>query len=192
MPDWVYCEDTRLRLYCAEYWVHCFSPACGDGNQITGYIGHWPPLHSLPCMEYWMNTISLVFGRFGSIVDVLVNAFGAITAAPTLWLMNLGWRGHETTPTCDAVIFDSTIQSLWLTRWSDNGRWCLPGGAIDPGESTAECCAREVLEETEWSVLADYSVFIRVHTASFSTPTGTGDEGSTYFLKRSPLVGNFA
>ena len=52
------------------------------------------------------------------------------------------------TPTCDAVIFDSTRQSVLLTRRSDNGRWCLPGGAMDPGESAAEACAREVLEET--------------------------------------------
>ena len=52
------------------------------------------------------------------------------------------------TPVCGAVIFNPTGQSVLLTRRSDNGRWCLPGGAMDPGESTVECCAREVLEET--------------------------------------------
>ena len=51
------------------------------------------------------------------------------------------------TPSCGAVIFDPTRQSVLLTRRADNGRWCLPGGAMDPGESAAECCAREVLEE---------------------------------------------
>lgn len=35
-----------------------------------------------------------------------------------------------------------------LTRRSDNGQWCLPGGAMEPGESVAEACAREVWEET--------------------------------------------
>ena len=49
---------------------------------------------------------------------------------------------------CDAVIFDSAEEKVLLTRRTDNGRWCLPGGAIDPGESASECCAREVLEET--------------------------------------------
>ena len=49
---------------------------------------------------------------------------------------------------CDAVIFDSPGEKVLLTRRTDNGRWCLPGGAMDPGESAAECCAREVLEET--------------------------------------------
>jgi 8-oxo-dGTP pyrophosphatase MutT (NUDIX family) len=51
-------------------------------------------------------------------------------------------------PACTAVIFDPTRQSVLLTRRSDNGQWCLPGGAMDPGESASECCAREVLEET--------------------------------------------
>ena len=54
----------------------------------------------------------------------------------------------EIVPACDAVIFDSTGDKVLLTRRTDNGRWCLPGGAMDPGESASECCAREVLEET--------------------------------------------
>ena len=49
---------------------------------------------------------------------------------------------------CDAVIFDPPGEKVLLTRRTDNGRWCLPGGAMDPGESASECCAREVLEET--------------------------------------------
>ena len=35
-----------------------------------------------------------------------------------------------------------------LTRRTDNGQWCLPGGMIDPGESVVEGCEREVFEET--------------------------------------------
>ena len=52
------------------------------------------------------------------------------------------------TPRCIAVIFDSTRQTVLLIRRSDNGLWCLPGGAMEPGESATESCAREVLEET--------------------------------------------
>ena len=51
-------------------------------------------------------------------------------------------------PSCSAMIFDATRKCVLLTRRSDNGRWCPPSGAMDPGESAAECCAREVLEET--------------------------------------------
>ncbi|MDP2994329.1 MAG: NUDIX domain-containing protein, partial [Anaerolineales bacterium] len=35
-----------------------------------------------------------------------------------------------------------------LTRRTDNGMWCLPGGMIEAGESVAEGCEREVWEET--------------------------------------------
>ena len=37
---------------------------------------------------------SLVFGRSGSIVDIVVNVLGAITAASSLWLGVTWWRGH--------------------------------------------------------------------------------------------------
>ncbi len=47
-----------------------------------------------------------------------------------------------------AVVFDAAREKVLLTRRRDNGRWCLPGGFMEPGESAAECCAREVLEET--------------------------------------------
>jgi len=46
-----------------------------------------------------------------------------------------------------AIIFDEK-KNVLLTRRSDNGQWCLPGGAMEPGESVAEACAREVWEET--------------------------------------------
>jgi ADP-ribose pyrophosphatase YjhB (NUDIX family) len=49
---------------------------------------------------------------------------------------------------CSAVIFDSTRTKILLTRRTDNGRWCLPGGRTEAGESVAETCIREVLEET--------------------------------------------
>jgi 8-oxo-dGTP pyrophosphatase MutT (NUDIX family) len=49
---------------------------------------------------------------------------------------------------CAAALFDTERNNILLTRRSDNGQWCLPGGTIDPGESVAECCEREVFEET--------------------------------------------
>jgi ADP-ribose pyrophosphatase YjhB (NUDIX family) len=48
---------------------------------------------------------------------------------------------------CSAAIFNEEGRIL-LTRRADNGQWCLPGGAMEPGESAAEACEREVLEET--------------------------------------------
>jgi len=51
-------------------------------------------------------------------------------------------------PGASANIFDSSRKKVLLTRRSDNGRWCLPGGGMDPGESAEETCVREALEET--------------------------------------------
>lgn len=49
---------------------------------------------------------------------------------------------------CSATLFNQEQDKILLTRRSDNGLWCLPGGGIDPGESIEETCIREVLEET--------------------------------------------
>ncbi len=50
-------------------------------------------------------------------------------------------------PSACSIIWDDAGRVL-LTRRTDNGRWCLPGGAHEPGESAEECCVRETLEET--------------------------------------------
>tara|TARA_B100000586_G_scaffold182323_1_gene133700 strand:- start:109 stop:573 length:465 start_codon:yes stop_codon:yes gene_type:complete len=47
-----------------------------------------------------------------------------------------------------AIIFDEARERILMTQREDNSRWCLPGGGMDPGESAAEACVREVLEET--------------------------------------------
>jgi len=58
-------------------------------------------------------------------------------------------RGTTLMVGCAAVIFDSPArEKILLTRRSDNGKWCLPGGRMEPGESAAEACEREVVEET--------------------------------------------
>jgi 8-oxo-dGTP diphosphatase len=40
-----------------------------------------------------------------------------------------------------------------LHRRSDNGRWSLPGGAVDPDEQPADAVVREVFEETGVQVI---------------------------------------
>jgi ADP-ribose pyrophosphatase YjhB (NUDIX family) len=59
----------------------------------------------------------------------------------------IGSKGELRVGSC-AVIFDETRKNVLLTKRSDNGLWCLPGGQMEPGESIEECCQREVLEET--------------------------------------------
>src|SRR6476619_316959 len=45
-----------------------------------------------------------------------------------------------------AVICDG--ERVLLQRRDDNGRWGLPGGGVDPGESVRTAIVREVREET--------------------------------------------
>ena len=49
---------------------------------------------------------------------------------------------------CSATILDPTKHKVLLVRRADNGRWAVPGGYMEPGESVAKACAREVREET--------------------------------------------
>ncbi len=58
-------------------------------------------------------------------------------------------------PSCAAIIFDDARERILLTRRMDNGRWCLPGGMMDAGESAIECAIREVWEETGLRVRID-------------------------------------
>lgn len=46
-----------------------------------------------------------------------------------------------------AVVRDAAGRVLLIQR-SDNGHWAMPAGAMELGESIAECAVREVWEET--------------------------------------------
>ena len=59
---------------------------------------------------------------------------------------------------CSAILFDEKREKVFLTRRTDNDRWCLPGGRMEAGESAAEACEREVLEETGLTVRVQHLV----------------------------------
>lgn len=50
-------------------------------------------------------------------------------------------------PAVSGFVFNSK-RELLLTQRTDNGRWCLPGGRIEPGENVSEAVVREIWEET--------------------------------------------
>jgi ADP-ribose pyrophosphatase YjhB (NUDIX family) len=62
-----------------------------------------------------------------------------------------------------AIIFNSERKFL-LTKRADNGQWCLPGGAVESGESLAEACEREVFEETGLKVRVKRLVGVYSHS----------------------------
>ena len=63
---------------------------------------------------------------------------------------------------CSAAIFDERGR-IFLTRRTDNGQWCLPGGRMESGESVAEACEREVWEETNLRVRVKRLVGVYSH-----------------------------
>src|SRR4051794_39032168 len=46
------------------------------------------------------------------------------------------------------VVVTNEDGDILLIRRSDNDNWAIPGGAMDVGETIAECAVREVKEET--------------------------------------------
>jgi len=56
-----------------------------------------------------------------------------------------------------AVVVDGQGRVL-VHRRSDNGRWALPGGGMEVGESIGDCVVREVLEETGYRVQSDFVI----------------------------------
>ena len=56
-------------------------------------------------------------------------------------------RANSLVPGASAIVADGEGRIVLLRR-SDNGRWALPGGVMNIGESIAHAVAREVREET--------------------------------------------
>lgn len=56
-------------------------------------------------------------------------------------------RPNAIVPAATAVVVNKRGQVL-LEQRTDNGLWALPGGALEAGETLAECIVREVREET--------------------------------------------
>jgi ADP-ribose pyrophosphatase YjhB (NUDIX family) len=54
-------------------------------------------------------------------------------------------------PAASAIVVDGDGRLL-LHRRQDNGKWALPGGAMELGESLRDCIIREVREETGFDV----------------------------------------
>ena len=64
------------------------------------------------------------------------------------WINAIGWTKLETPKVgASAVIFNDAGQVL-LTRRSDNGLWCVPGGHMDMDETIQRTAIREAKEET--------------------------------------------
>ena len=64
------------------------------------------------------------------------------------WINILAWSVMRTPHSGTNAIVLNEAGEVLLIRRSDNGRWCLPGGHMDYGETVAQCVTREAYEET--------------------------------------------
>ncbi|MCR4690889.1 MAG: NUDIX hydrolase [Lachnospiraceae bacterium] len=56
--------------------------------------------------------------------------------------------GHETVMTVGCgILIENEKGQLLLQKRSDNGQWCIPGGALEVGETYEEAACREIREE---------------------------------------------
>jgi len=78
-------------------------------------------------------------------------------------------------PAVAAIVRDGEGRIL-LQRRSDDGRWNLPAGAIDPGESPDEAVVREVREETGLEVRPVRVAGVFGGADGFRHRYGNGDE----------------
>ncbi len=67
-------------------------------------------------------------------------------------------RPNVIVPAASAVVLKGN--GVLLQRRADSGWWALPGGVIEPGETIAQTCMREVMEETGIKVSIDRLVGI--------------------------------
>jgi ADP-ribose pyrophosphatase YjhB (NUDIX family) len=66
---------------------------------------------------------------------------------PAMILREFGGDLHAVTPLIgvDAIVLDG--DRLLLIQRTDNGLWCMPGGAAEVGETLAQAAERELREE---------------------------------------------
>ena len=80
----------------------------------------------------------------------------------------------------NGVVFDDSGRVL-LQKRADNGRWALPGGWVDPGESVEQGAVREVWEETGLRVSVKRLVGVYSDPANYTIMTYP-DGGMVHFV----------
>jgi ADP-ribose pyrophosphatase YjhB (NUDIX family) len=94
--------------------------------------------------------------RYRQLRQLAAELFAAVSGRPAgEFALELGRDSGYATPKIDVrgVVFDEHERVL-LMREKIDGRWSLPGGWADPGESPSAAVAREILEEAGYPASA--------------------------------------
>lgn len=88
--------------------------------------------------------------RYERLLEIASKHFGECMDLPTEYVRDALLRelGHITPKVgADAAIFDQDGRILLMLRTTDDQKWCLPCGFVEPNESPMDAAVRETLEE---------------------------------------------
>lgn len=96
--------------------------------------------------------------------------------------------GHDLLmlPSASGVVINDAGELL-LERRSDDGRWSVPSGVIDPGEQPADAIVREVLEETGVHVVVERLAGVAMHPVRY--PNGDECQYLNLWFRCRPVSG---
>lgn len=83
--------------------------------------------------------------------EMAAHPSGDVDSVDALFALDTGYATPKLI--CRAAVFDDD-QRILMVRETADGKWTLPGGWIDVGDSPAHATEREVLEETGFEVRA--------------------------------------
>lgn len=88
------------------------------------------------------------------------------------------------TPKVDvrAAAFDAQGRILMVREVADGGRWTLPGGWADPGQSASACAIRELHEESGYTGRADKLALVHDRATQGHSPAGLFSIYKLFFL----------
>jgi len=131
---------------------------------------------------YHPAEIQLLVERSGFEVISCWENEGLASPSPP-WINVLAWTRIRTPKTGTCAVVRNARGEVLLTRRADNGRWCLPGGHLDYGETVSQCAVREVYEETGLRVEVERLVGVY----SRPIPAGEGVPNPTHIVMLSFL-----
>jgi hypothetical protein len=93
--------------------------------------------------------------RYEQLLVLAANGYGQLAGLPSAGVVDRFRRetGYITAKVgVDGAMFSADGRRLLLIRRADSGRWALPGGWVDPGQTPEQAVRREVGEETTMTV----------------------------------------